>query len=169
MLSENGVATAVPHTVSSLGVKEWFIDLTKLGFTQGKSKTLRFPNVPKEFEPSFICGYFDGDGCVYFKELQFSDRPRKRWILMTTFTSGSREFLESLWRVLKKNGISGGSIRQKARGFDLALSHRDSLALYKLMYHTGSTTGFFLPRKHLLFEKAIETLYGEEFMRNVRS
>ena len=152
-----------------VGSKEWFTDLEKLGFTQGKSKTLRFPRVPKEFEHSFIRGYFDGDGCVYFKELQFADRARKRWILMTTFTSGSRAFLESLWRILKKRGIDGGSIRQKTRGFDLALSHRGSLALYRLMYHTGSTTGFFLPRKHLLFEKAFKTLYGKEFIDNVRS
>ncbi|HRH55724.1 MAG TPA: LAGLIDADG family homing endonuclease [Candidatus Paceibacterota bacterium] len=152
-----------------IGSKRWFDDLNQLGFTQAKSKTLAFPRVPKEYESAFIRGYFDGDGCVYFKELKFADRAKKRRILMTTFTSGSKVFLVSLWQVLKKHDVQGGSIRRKERGFDLALSHKDSLALYKLIYHTGSTTGFRLPRKQVLLKKALESLYGKEFMRNVRS
>ncbi len=152
-----------------IGSKTWFEDLSKLGFTQAKSRTLRFPAVPERHEAAFVRGYFDGDGCVYFKELKFADRAKKRWILMTTFTSGSQKFLIELQDLLRRHNIKGGSIRMKERGFDLALSHRDSLALYRVMYHTGSTTGFCLPRKHLLLKKALETLYGKEFMRNVRS
>lgn len=152
-----------------IGSKDWFEDLSRLGFTQAKSRTLQFPVVPEEYEAAFVRGYFDGDGCVYFKELKFAGRAKKRWILMTTFTSGSRSFLVTLLALLRNHNIAGGSIRTKDRGFDLALSHKDSLALYRLMYHTGSTTGFCLPRKHLLLKKALETLYGKEFMRNVRS
>jgi intein/homing endonuclease len=74
----------------------WYEDLTKLGFTQNKSRLMKFPKVPKNYLGAFTRGYFDGDGCVYFKELKFADRKNKRWVLMTLFTSGSREFLESL-------------------------------------------------------------------------
>src|SRR3989344_911718 len=49
-----------------LGSKEWYSDLTKLGFVQNKSKTLCFPNVPQEFVGDFVRGSFDGDGCAYF-------------------------------------------------------------------------------------------------------
>jgi hypothetical protein len=53
----------------------------------------------------------------------------------------------------------GGCIRKKKRGYDLSLSFRDSLALYRLMYNTGLDTGLYLPRKYTLFRKAIRTLY----------
>ncbi|MFZ3044035.1 MAG: LAGLIDADG family homing endonuclease [Minisyncoccia bacterium] len=141
-----------------IGSKEWFADLTHLGFTQHKSNTLRFPEVPKKYLGDFIRGYFDGDGCVYLKELKYADRKNKRWIVLTLFTSGSRNFLEDLHKTLREFGVNGGSLRKKARGFDLSLSHRDSLALYRLMYHTGKASNMFLPRKREKLERAIEVL-----------
>lgn len=142
-----------------IGSKEWFSDLSYLGFTQRKSNTLQFPNVPKKYVCDFIRGYFDGDGCVYFKKLKYADRKRKRWVVLTLFTSGSKNFLMTLHDILRMFEVEGGSLRKKVRGFDLAFSHRDSLALYRLMYHTVSTTNLYLPRKHKLFRKAMETLY----------
>jgi len=141
-----------------IGSKEWFGDLTALCFIQGKSKTLRFPDVPDAFLGDFVRGYFDGDGCVYIGHLKFSDRTQKRWILQTLFTSGSRPFLEDLHDRLKEKGVKGGSIRTKVRGFELLLSHRDSLALYRLLYHTAPTSDLFLPRKREKLERAINVL-----------
>ena len=69
-----------------VGSKEWFEDLTRRGFTQHKSNTLRFPKVPKESLGDFIRGYFDGDGCIYFKHLKYADRKYKRWVALTLFT-----------------------------------------------------------------------------------
>jgi intein-encoded DNA endonuclease-like protein len=142
-----------------IGSKEWVTDLESLGFSTRKSKTLSFPTIQKEYSGDFIRGYFDGDGCVYFKNLQFVGRKRKRWILMTLFTSGSSNFLESLHAHLLQEGVRGGSLKKKKRGFELVLSHKDSVALYKLMYHTISATGLYLPRKYILFKKALQTLY----------
>lgn len=149
-----------------IGSKKWFESLTNHGFTQGKSKTLEFPFVPDEYFADFARGYFDGDGCVYFAERYAKERGRNIWIFTTSFTSGSRTFLESLHTHLKTRGVTGGSIKRKERGFELVFSRRDSLALYKLIYHTGSTAGFCLARKRRVFAKAIKTLYGVE---NVRS
>lgn len=39
-------------------------DLGKLGIIPNKSKTLKIPNISKEFQWDFFCGMFDGDGCV---------------------------------------------------------------------------------------------------------
>lgn len=142
-----------------IGSKEWFSDLSHLGFTQRKSNTLRFPNVPKKYMGDFVRGYFDGDGCVYFKKLKYADRKHKRWVVLTLFTSGSKDFLMTLHDILGMFEIEGGSLQKKVRGFDLAFSHRDSLALYRLMYHTVSTTNLYLPRKYKLFRKAMKTLY----------
>ena len=141
-----------------IGSREWFTDLTRLGFTQHKSNSLRFPRVPKKYVGDFIRGYFDGDGCVYFKKLKYADRKNKRWVMLTLFTSGSRDFLEELHKTLKVFGVNGGSLRKKTRGFDLSLSHRDSLALYRLMYHTGKVSDMFLPRKREKLERAIKIL-----------
>lgn len=145
-----------------IGSREWFADLIRLGFTQHKSNTLRFPNVPSEYVGDFIRGYFDGDGCVYLRELKYADRKNKRWVVLTLFTSGSRGFLEDLHKTLRMFGVSGGSLRKKVRGFDLSFSHRDSLALYRLMYHTGKVSNMFLPRKRERLERAVRVLGLEE-------
>lgn len=141
-----------------IGSKKWFADLTRLGFTQSKSNTLQFPKVPEQYLGDFVRGYFDGDGCVYFSRLQFGDRKKPRQILMTLFTSGSRAFLADLWSMLKDHGIVGGSLKKKTRGFELVFSHKDSVALYHIMYHTGKTPELWLPRKRNKLERAIRGL-----------
>lgn len=141
-----------------LGSKEWYADLLGFGFSGRKSKTLALPMIPKKLVGHFVRGYFDGDGCVYFGEVKSVDRSSRRWVLQTLFTSGSRTFLESLLELLRCEGVMGGSIRRKTRGFELLLSHKDSLALCKLLYHTAPTSYLFLPRKREKLERAIEVL-----------
>ena len=43
-------------------------------------------------------------------------------------------FLAGLHNVLQGRA-KGGAIRKKTRGYELVFSHRDSLALYTIMYH----------------------------------
>lgn len=154
-----------------IGSKDWFTDLFRLDFSQNKSNTLAFPKIPAPFTLDFIRGYFDGDGCVYFKKHFAKDRNKKRWVFTTRFTSGSKKFLSSLLTVLRLGGIRGGFILRKFKtsGYDLVLSRRDSIALYKLMYHTDPTAKLFLPRKRTLFRKALTTLYGSSFLDTLQS
>jgi hypothetical protein len=150
-----------------IGSKAWFKDLTEFGFTQHKSNSMIFPKVPEEYLGEFVRGYFDGDGCVYFKNHFAKDRNKERWFFMTLFTSGSKPFLNKLWSRLEDHGIQGGHISEKTKGgYDLVLSRHDSLALYRLMYNTGFNTGLYLPRKHSLFVEAIMTLYGNDCVRS---
>lgn len=152
----------INHKVSyrlQIGSKEIFADLLALGFIQNKSKILRLPRIPIEYLADFIRGYFDGDGCIYFKRLKFADRKKRRWIVLSLFTSGSHGFLFALHRALKDYGVNGGSLKNKERGFELVFSSKDSLALYKFMYNTASDTGLYLPRKYKLFRKAMRKLY----------
>lgn len=141
-----------------IGSIEWFRDLSRLGFTQAKSNRLTFPKVPAKYIGHFVRGYFDGDGCVYFKKLKYADRDYKRWVLLSLFTSGSRDFLLSLWKVMRQNGVNGGAIQSKNRGFELKFSHRDSIALYRLMYDTAPIAGLYLSRKRRIFRKAVRVL-----------
>lgn len=142
-----------------IGSKSWYQDLESLGFTQRKSNTLKFPNVPQKYLSGFIRGYFDGDGCVYFKSHFAKDRNKERWVFQTMFTSGSRNFLIELQKHLHTFGVNGGRIGAKSKsGYDMVFSWRDSLAIYRLMYHTTEVADFFLPRKREKLEKAIQVL-----------
>jgi intein-encoded DNA endonuclease-like protein len=145
-----------------IGSREWFEDLSGLGFMQNKSKRLPLPKIPQKYFGDFVRGYFDGDGCVYFNRLKFADRKKHRLILLTLFTSGSYSFLDTLWGALKTQGVHGGSLKNKTRGFELVLSHRDSVALHHIMYHTGKTPELWLPRKRNKLENAIRELKMRE-------
>lgn len=75
--------------------------LSSFGCTKNKTRTIRFPNIPKEFYSHFIRGFFDGDGCLILnKELgktQFN------------ITSASKQFLEELNPIISKvSGTKGG-------------------------------------------------------------
>jgi len=142
-----------------IGSKEWFNDLTELGFTTSKSNTLHFPSVPPRFLGDFVRGYFDGDGCVYFKEHWSKWHRKNVWVLTTRFTSGSKAFLAGLHNELRDRGLSGGYYNLKKKGaYDLVFSRRDSLALYRLMYNTAEVPDLFLPRKREKLERAIQVL-----------
>jgi len=143
-----------------IGSKEWFTDLSRLGFTQHKSKTLQFPSVPRKYFSDFVRGYFDGDGCVYFGEHYAKDRGKMRFVFTTSFTCGNRTFLEELHASLLQVGLLGGRVAVKGdkSGYELVLSHNDSLALYRLMYHTGKISFPYLPRKREKLERAIQVL-----------
>ena len=116
------------------------------------------PKIPKKYFGDFVRGYFDGDGCVYFNRLQYADRKKPRWVLLTLFTSGSRSFLDSLWDALKIHGINGGSLKRKVRGFELVFSHNDSVALHHIMYHTDKTLKLYLPRKRTKLDRGVRVL-----------
>ena len=150
-----------------IGSIMWFEDLSALGFTQHKSNTLIFPEVPKKYLGDFIRGYFDGDGCIYFKRHFAKDRNKERWVFQTLFTSGSRMFLETLLAKLQKHGVKGGRIATKSKsGYDLVFSWKDSLALYRLMYHTAKVADLYLPRKRDKLKKAIQVLELDNQMRS---
>jgi len=142
-----------------IGSKEMFEDLLKLGMTPAKSKTLRFPSVPNKYMRDFVRGYFEGDGCVYFKEHFAKDRNKMRWFFQTRFTSGSRQFLELLHEYLCNDCTKGGYIYKKERGYELVFSRHDSIALYRFMYNNAHA-GLQLKRKRKIFETAIQELYA---------
>lgn len=144
-----------------IGSKVMFSDLVNLGFVQNKSNTIAFPDIQPEYFADFVRGYFDGDGNVYFKKHFVKARNKEKWIFSCRFTSGCRKYLADLHMGLKRHGIARGFILGKSNqsGYELVLSHKDSLALYRLMYNTAPDTGLYLPRKYKLFRKAIRTLY----------
>ena len=69
--------------------KEIKRDLEQLGISSNKSLTVPFPDVPKEFLPSFVRGVIEGDGWVQ----------RKGYVM--NVTSGSLYFAEGLLSVFQ--------------------------------------------------------------------
>lgn len=100
--------------------------LNDIGMVKCKSKILKFPNISKEFIPSFIRGVFDGDGCIYIK-----NRSSKKGLDASfSIYSESPEFLLGIQSALKLFGIEIG-IRAKAIGTgDLKKVKK----IYDLMY-----------------------------------
>lgn len=110
-------------------------DIEALGGTERKSNTIQFPDVPQEYLPDFIRGYFDGDGCIM---------ALKGGRLNSAFTSGSKTFLDQLLVVLKEQaGIIGGSY--DINSMSLRFGKRDTIALGKYMYKNNPE--LFLERK----------------------
>lgn len=76
-------------TIGSAVIKN---DLIALGITPRKSLTLKFPkNIPSEFIPHFIRGYFDGDGSVDIRKPTKSPNHNLRFQLL-----GTLDFLENV-------------------------------------------------------------------------
>ncbi len=116
-------------------------DLKALGGEECKSKTIKFPNVPKEYLSDFIRGYFDGDGSVY-------DVQGGR--INSAFTCASMNFLNSLWNLLKTEaGIEGGSYDHTS--YTLKFGKKDSIKLAQFIYKDNPE--LFLLRKREKFNK----------------
>jgi len=137
-----------------IGSKEMFDDLQRLGLSQNKTKTLRYPKVPRSFLGDFVRGYFDGDGNVWVGEVH-KDRKKRMTVIQCSFTCGSEDFLFCLHKRLQLHGCKGGSLFHSQRAWRLRYSVRDSILLYHLMYRRCSG-GLFLDRKRKRFEEYIE-------------
>jgi len=134
-----------------IGSKTVFEDLLLLGMTPCKSKTLKFPPVPKKYFQDFVRGYFDGDGNVYANEYQRKGRNKKSITLLAGFTCGCENFLKKLHEKLKAHArISGGTLHSIDGYYRLYYSVSDSCKLYNFMYNTKSD--LFLERKKEIFE-----------------
>lgn len=114
-------------------------DIIALGGTECKSNTIKFPNIPDEFLSDFIRGYFDGDGCIMLL---------KNNRVNSTFTSGSKEFLDSLLQILReKAGVEGGSYDPSSKS--IRFGKRDTIRIGEFMYKNNPE--LFLLRKKQKF------------------
>lgn len=122
-------------------------DLKRLGGTERKSLTAKFPNnIPKEYLSDFIRGYFDGDGCVY------SIKGKR---LNTSFCSGSKEFLDQLLLILKQEaGVTGGYYNSQNK--TISFGKADSLKIGQYIYKNNPK--LFLKRKKDKFLYFLENI-----------
>lgn len=129
--------------------RDIYNNLIKLGLTPRKSKIIKFPKIPKRYSSHFIRGLFDGDGSVMVWR---EPRWRHTWQIRTSFTSGSKQFLQDLEKRLQKTiCLLRGKVSPVRRGYHLRyVSMPECLALYGFMYHDSPS--LFLKRKRDKFE-----------------
>ena len=118
--------------------RDIYNDLLRLGLRPRKSKTVRFPKIPKKYFFHFIRGLFDGDGSVLVWR---ESRWRHTWQIRTSFTSGSLYFLQSLREHLQSwAGLLHGKISPVTRAYQLRyFSMPECIMLYKFMYRDNSS------------------------------
>jgi len=120
-------------------------DLIKLGCSQNKTNTIKFPTIENKLIPSFILGYFDGDGCITQKNV------KNKIYYSMTFTSGSKQFLEKIKEELLKNEIHSISQYDYKTFYRLQISNKIDLLKIKNYYYNSND--FHLERKKNKFDK----------------
>lgn len=109
-------------SIHSKKLCEYFINI--LNIPPKKGLVLN-PNI--DITPSFLLGYFDGDGSI-------SNSTLKRIRYESKFTSGSKIFVDRVKEILDNEGIYS-IIRTKGNAFDISIERKaESEKLYKFLY-----------------------------------
>lgn len=117
-------------------------DIIHLGGMENKSFKIDFPEIPKEYLPDFIRGYFDGDGSIM---------NLKNNRLNSAFTCGNKKFLKDLLKILREEAnIEGGSFDDSCSS--LKFGKRDTLRLGDYIYKNNPEL-FLLRKKQKFFKE----------------
>ena len=128
-------------------------DLARLGIGPKKSLVVKFPRMPDVFMADFIRGVFDGDGAVFFR------KDNRKYPLITSFCSGSKDFILGLEAHLKKLGLPQRKIyQQKTKNgffYSVKFSHKNSMKLFNILYKDYPNIPF-LERKYNKFIEGLK-------------
>lgn len=140
-------------------------DLIKLGCTERKSLTLKFPKLFKKYISHFIRGYFDGDGSVF----TFND---KHWrsgkiskIIQCNFVS-TKEFLTSICKELDFIKFDKDPVKaiKDNKAFSMSFKRIERVSnFYKYLYKNHTVC---LERKKSIFDKYFKEKGSETIINN---
>lgn len=121
-------------------------DLKALGITSNKSKTLTFPNIPKEYDSHFIRGYFDGDGWVGFS------KDKSNFTSLAVSICGTNEFLKQIkYKFNEKFNNTVGSLGNGNKCFQLRFNGNKSSKLFLDWIYNESNIE--LDRKAIIYKE----------------
>lgn len=143
-----------------IGSKKLFEDLCSFGMIVKKSLVVRMPkSLPEKYLGHFVRGYFDGDGCIYFKKHKIKVRKNLKWILSLSFRSGSLHLLNDLKKRLARYTQGGFITGNREHSWELVYSHNDSRALFHLLYDQMKSN-LYLTRKHTKYLEVMSWVVG---------
>lgn len=142
---KNGKEYQSTGKVLLINSKKIVEDLVNLGCGQNKTNSIVFPLINKDLIPSFILGYFDGDGCITQKKV------KDNLYYSVTFTSGSENFLNRIKKELFDFGLK--SISKYGYNTFYRLQIANKVDLLKLKNYFYSDCDFALERKKIKFNK----------------
>lgn len=144
MHHQQGHGNVQDQTCLCISSHEIYKDLTSLGLHPAKSYTITFPDVPKQYLPDFIRGFFDGDGSV----LESGSSPRVQ------ITSASPAFLDKFEEIMIEEVGIKMQRTEKDKNTNKAEDSRchgaDALTFYDFIYYKGC---MHLKRKKKKFEQ----------------
>lgn len=151
------------YSILSISSKKITNDLIKLGVVVNKTyKSKKFPLYNKQYEGSFLRGFFDGDGSIYLNNY------RKNKEYCVSF-SGNYDVLSQLKLILLNYNISSSKIRFRRNNKESCMleikGNNNIEKIYNLMY---SDNGFYLKRKRNRFDDFKENLNGLD-RRHIKS
>lgn len=141
---KNGKSYQSTGKVLLVNSKKIVEDLVKLGCGQNKTNSIVFPIINDNLIPSFILGYFDGDGCITQKKV------KGHTYYSVTFTSGSENFLDRTKKELLDIGLDSISKYNYNTFFRLQICNK--IDLLKIKDYFYSTNNFYLERKKIKFD-----------------
>lgn len=119
-------------------------DIEIIGGHEGKTFTLKFPEISKKYLPDFIRGLWDGDGCVTYQKNQ------KCYV--SSFVSASKEFAYRLLDVLREEIIGfNGSIGFYNNNYLISVGVNDTRRLRDYIYKNLNVDSIYLKRKYKKF------------------
>ncbi|TKV48324.1 hypothetical protein C1I58_06295 [Bacillus sp. PIC28] len=124
-----------------------------------KSKTIKFPEIEREFLPHFIRGVFDGDGCIYTTNRKIKNKSYPRQDVLIVSASGG--FLRGIRDTLKNEIGLEADIKDTMRTNRVYTyrfgSKKDVLKFAKYIY--GEELQYFgMQRKKKKFIEVIERI-----------
>lgn len=121
------------ETQLRIGSQDLGIQLEELlGFTNNKNQNMRYPQVPTEYFPHFLRGYFDGNGCWIV------EGERRK---ISSLTCPNQEFLEGMRDQLVLEGLTRATVhRIEDRGITYMVRYfiQDTQRLYDLIYYRAT-------------------------------
>ena len=125
-------------------------DLKRLGCVENKSLILKFPSieqVPLEFLPHFIRGYFDGDGSIskYKRQQTYS------YDFNISFV-GTESFIKGLYEYIQMGSII--TDKRKKNSWYLNINgNQQIIKFYHLLYDNATR---FMKRKYEIFQELLK-------------
>lgn len=151
-----------------IGNKKIVQDLIKLGCFQNKSKILKPPTlqqVPLEYIPHFIRGYFDGDGSVFISNEKHWRHGTITEVIHYRFV-GTPEMMEWIKNQINLKGHLGEAHNHQSYTKELCYKRRKKLVPFFTYLYKDATR--YLKRKKDIFIKHIKERCSETIIAQLR-